>query len=181
MATPRPDGVFVSSVYNELKAYREAALNAIWRCDLYPVGMEREDIAKPETTSASSFAMIDESSVYIGIFAHRLGVVTRKELRYAQQKAGMPILIFLAEKQLNDEDVELNQDHARELEALKAELKRDHVTATFATVAELSEKVFRSLMDLCVKGTLTPRETAASPHRRMTEGEALPTTQRPSY
>ena len=47
----RPDGVFVSSVYNELKPYRKAALDAVWHARLYPIGMEREDIARPGTTT----------------------------------------------------------------------------------------------------------------------------------
>ena len=54
MATIREDGVFVSSVYNELKEFRRAALDAVWRCNLEPIGMEREDIAKPETTVEAS-------------------------------------------------------------------------------------------------------------------------------
>ena len=56
MPTRRPDGVFVSSVYDELKDYRKAALDAVWRCKLVPIGMEREDIAKPTTTVDASRA-----------------------------------------------------------------------------------------------------------------------------
>ncbi len=45
--TPRRLNVFVSSVYQELKEYRMAAIDVIWRCDLYPTGMDRLDIALP--------------------------------------------------------------------------------------------------------------------------------------
>src|SRR5690349_17482325 len=102
MATRRPDGVFVSSVYDELKDCRKAALDAVWHARLYPIGMEREKIARPTTTVYASRAMIDESSVYVGIFAQRYGRVTVEELRYAQQ-LGLPILAFFAEQQLNED------------------------------------------------------------------------------
>src|SRR5690349_16611111 len=46
MPTAHETNVFVSSVYQELVEYRRAALDAVWRCDLYPDGMEREDVAK---------------------------------------------------------------------------------------------------------------------------------------
>jgi hypothetical protein len=36
MATGREDGVFVSSVYDELITYRKEAIDAVWRCKLYP-------------------------------------------------------------------------------------------------------------------------------------------------
>ncbi|HEY1389165.1 MAG TPA: DUF4062 domain-containing protein [Ktedonobacterales bacterium] len=181
MATPRPDGVFVSSVYNELKEYRKAALDAIWRSYLYPVGMEREDIAKPETKSESSFKMIDESSVYIGIFAFRYGVVTVEELDYAQKKPGIPILIFLAENPLNDDDTESDPVRAQKLKALKDELQQQYVTATFQTPEGLGAKVLRSLVALREEGKLTPKEAVTSPHRRITEGETLPQPPAPFY
>jgi Domain of unknown function (DUF4062) len=98
--TRRPDGVFVSSVYTELRPYRRAALDAVWHARLVPIGMEREDIARPDTTLEASRKMLDEASVYVGIFAQRYGKVTIEELRYAQ-KLGLPILAFFAEQQLN--------------------------------------------------------------------------------
>jgi hypothetical protein len=72
--------VFVSSVYDELIEYRKAAIDAIWRCDMFPVGMEREDIAKPYSAAESSFEMTKQGAVYVGIFSHHYGELTAKEL-----------------------------------------------------------------------------------------------------
>jgi tetratricopeptide (TPR) repeat protein len=158
MAKRRPDGVFVSSVYTEFIDYRKAALDAVWRCKLVPIGMEREDIAKPGTTSESSEAMLDESSIYVIIFAQRLGKVTVEELRYAQRH-GLPILAFFAEEQLNDRDVKIDPAHAQEMAAIKAELRKNHTVATFRTIDELGSKVLRSLISLIRDGELAGNES----------------------
>jgi hypothetical protein len=63
MVVRRPDGVFVSRIYDERKDYRKTALDAVWRCKLVPIGMERDDIAKPTTKVDASRALLDESSV----------------------------------------------------------------------------------------------------------------------
>jgi len=174
MVMRRPDGVFVSSVYDELKDYRKAALDAVWRCKLVPIGMEREDIAKPATTSESSEAMLDESAVYVGIFARRLGVVTVEELRYAQGH-GLPILAFFAEEQLNERDVEPDPARAQELAAIKQELLAKHTVATFRTIEELGSKALRSLLALRDDGTLAATTTEQAPV------EQVPTPPAPYY
>jgi hypothetical protein len=160
------DGVFVSSVYDELQAYRRAAIDGVWRCDLRPIGMEREDIAKPTTTSAASRQMLDEAAVYVGIFAFRYGVVTAEELEYAEQRQ-LPILIFLAEAPLNAEDREENSSAAADLELLKAKVRERYQVASFRTPEELGVKVQRSLLELRDQGKVTStqaqRETIPHP------------------
>ena len=165
MATIREDGVFVSSVYDELIAYRKEAIDAVWRCKLYPVGMEREDIAKPETTSDASFKMLDESAVYVGIFAFRYGAVSAEELEYAEKRK-MPILIFLAETPLNDEDKEENSSSAQDLELLKAKVQKRYTVGYFRTPEELGVKLQRSLLELRDQGKVTSNEMQreAIPH-----------------
>src|SRR5581483_6431011 len=116
MANRRPDGVFVSSVYDELKEYRKAVLDAVWRAHLHPMGVGREDVAMPVTTSESTRHMLDDASLYVGIFAQRYGRLTIEELRYAQKRE-LPILVFFAEEQLNERDVEADPARAQELAA----------------------------------------------------------------
>jgi hypothetical protein len=175
MVTRRPDGVFVSSVYNELRPYRRAAIDAIWRAGFHPIGMEREDIARFETTTESSFKMLDESSVYVGIFAQRYGAVTIEELHYAQD-LGLPILAFIAEEQLNQRDVEPDPERAQALAAIKQELRDHYVVATFRTWQELGGKVLRSLHQLVEDGKL-----AAIHPTQQAPVERLPTPPQPYY
>jgi hypothetical protein len=157
MATVREDGVFVSSVYNEPIAYRTVAIDAVWRCKLYPIGMEREDIARPDTTSDTSFKLLDEASVYVGIFAIRYGAVIAEEFDDAEKRK-IPILIFLAESPLNENDKVENSSAAQDLEILNAKLKARYVVASFHTPEELGVKAQRSLLELRDQGKLTSNE-----------------------
>ncbi|HEY7021026.1 MAG TPA: DUF4062 domain-containing protein [Ktedonobacterales bacterium] len=174
MPTRRPDGVFVSSVYDELKDYRKAALDAVWHARLHPIGMERENIAKPGTTLESSRAMVEESSIYVGIFAQRFGRVTIEELRYAEEQ-GLPILAFFAEQQLNDGDVEHDPTRVEQLAAIKQELLDKHTVATFRTADDLGIKVLQSLLDLIREGKVAATESAQAPV------EQVPTPPEPYY
>jgi hypothetical protein len=169
-----PNGVFVSSVYDELKDYRKAAMDAVWRCKLMPIGMEREDIAKPTTKVEASRAMVEESSVYVGIFAQRYGAVTIEELRYAQE-LGLPILAFLAEEQLNERDVESDPIQAERLAAIKEELREKYIVGYFRTADELGVKVLRSLLTLRDEGKLSATEPTQAPL------EQVPTPPAPYY
>jgi hypothetical protein len=51
--------------------------------------------------------MLEESSIYVGIVTQRYGRVTSEELRYAEELR-LPILVYVAEKPLNDDDVEFD-------------------------------------------------------------------------
>jgi hypothetical protein len=163
--------VFVSSVYDELKDYRKAALDAVWRCSLYPIGMERDLIARPETPSAASLRLLDEATLYIGIFSQRLGRVTRDELRHAQTSQ-LPILLFVAEQALNERDQESDPARREEWETLKAELRREYQVATFTSLEDLKEKLIFSLLAQLQAGVLTTRVAAS---------EGLPQPPAPYY
>jgi tetratricopeptide (TPR) repeat protein len=166
--------VFVSSVYDELKDYRKAVFDAVLRANLHPIGMEWEDIAKPTTTSVASRGMLDESSIYVGIFAQRYGRVTVEELRYAEEQ-GLPILAFFAEQPLNEGDVELDTARAQELEDIKADLRAKYTVASFRTVEELGIKALRSLLALREAGALAASEASQAPI------EQVPTPPEPYY
>jgi hypothetical protein len=174
MSRRLPNGVFVSSVYDELKDYRKAAMDAVWRCKLMPIGMEREDIAKPTTKVDASRAMVEESSVYVGIFAQRYGKVTVEELRYAEEQ-GLPILAFCAEEQLNERDIESDPVQAERLAAIKEELREKYIVGYFRTAEELSTKVLRSLLTLRDEGKLAATESAETP------SETVPAPPAPYY
>ncbi len=178
MPTAHQTNVFVSSVYKELIPYRKAALDAIWRCDLYPLGMEREDYAMPYSISESSRHMVDEATVYVGIFSHRYGVVTAEELHRAQER-GIPILPFIATEPLNGQDQEPDPELARLLEKLKQELRDEYVVASFTSVEELGTKVYRSLVAMRDDGRLPPLESETKLSGR--DVAVIPTPPTPYY
>lgn len=162
MADDRTNGVFVGSVYDELKEYRKAAIDAIWRCKLHPIAIKFKDIAKPESTITAYLRMIDQAAVFIGIFGRRYGTLVVEGLRHAQ-KRGMPILIFLADASLNEGDVESDPGHAEDLDQLKDELRQTYTIASFHTSEDLGDKVFRSLSALHNEGKVhfdAPKQSA---------------------
>ncbi len=158
---PRRLNVFVSSVYQELKDLRAAAIDAIWRCDCFPIGMDRLDVALPYSPGDSSRKMVEEADIYIGLFSQRYGVITAQEYAWAVE-LGKPILIFDSDMPLNAMDRETNGDHVALLAALKQEFRERYVVASFHSAEELSKKLFESLT-LWQHEHLQPAATPAEP------------------
>src|SRR5262249_50370163 len=82
---PNPDGHsgLISSA--TLPRFRNAAIDAVWRCGLHPIGMEQGS-ARAEAASEVSHSWVRKADVYVGIFAHRYGETTEKELRWAEER-----------------------------------------------------------------------------------------------
>jgi hypothetical protein len=66
--------VFISSTGEDLKDYREAAIDVCNRRQLIPIAMEQFP-AMGARANEGSKRKLDESDVYVGIFAHRYGYV----------------------------------------------------------------------------------------------------------
>jgi tetratricopeptide (TPR) repeat protein len=161
-------------VYTELKDYRNAVFDAVLRANLHPIGMEWEDYAKPSATSVVSRGMLDEASIYVGIFAQRYGRVTIEELRYAEE-LGLPVLVFFADEPLNAGDVESDPHHAEKLAAIKEELRSKYTVAYFRTREQLGIKALQSLLALREEGKLSATSEGQAP------AEQVPTPPDPYY
>jgi hypothetical protein len=73
MSNPTPK-VFLSSTYVDLREHRLAAQKAIAHLGLISVGAE--DIgANPEESSGMTLKMLEECDFFIGIYAHRYGII----------------------------------------------------------------------------------------------------------
>jgi tetratricopeptide (TPR) repeat protein len=155
--TSRRD-VFVSSTTRDLEQHRQIVKDAVWRSNLYPLMMER-DVATMEDPVQYSLRLVDESEIYVGIFALRYGYVpedpernpdglsiTELEYRRAVERA-IPVLIFImAEDHLIKADyVETDPEKMVKLSRLKEELKAKHVVSFFNSPDDLSNKVFQAL------------------------------------
>jgi hypothetical protein len=149
----RQVGVFISSVYDGLEEYRQAAIEAVHNCHFSLIAMEYENTAKSGTIYESSQQMVEDADVYVGIFAGRYGEVTAEELKWAE-KRHIPRLIFWAKTRLNDADYEPDEEKMRQLAQLKAKLYKRNQVGEFSSPQELREKLYRSLVELRDQGQI---------------------------
>ncbi len=66
--------VFISSTSEDLRDYRQAAIDVCNRQQLIPIGMEHFQATGVDANEASK-RKVDESDVYVGIYAHRYGYI----------------------------------------------------------------------------------------------------------
>ena len=146
--------VMISSTARDLPKYREQVELACQRLDMVPRMMEHLS-AMAENAVEASLAMVDESDVYVGLFAHRYGhipegaqaSITEMEYDRAERK-GIPRLIFVIDEDapVRKKDIDTGEK-AEKLEALKKRLLEDNVVAFFDNPLDLSTKVFQSLVE----------------------------------
>jgi hypothetical protein len=148
--------VYLSSTLDDLRPYREAALEALRRAG-YIVKDSYKATAEP--TVEQCLSDIRESDIYVGVFAGRYGwrpdghdgkSITELEYREAV-KAGMRRFIFI--RPLEDcagkdlDSVKGDYDADTRLKALRAELQNGtgHTCALFTTPSDLALKVTQAL------------------------------------
>lgn len=121
--------VFVSSTYNDLKAERQAAVQAILLAEHIPAGMElfaAGDKSQWETICQ----WIDDSDVYMLILGGRYGTIdpesgksyTEKEYRYAMSK-GKPLFSVVASEDIIRKKVEAEGPDA--IETMRGDLLKE--------------------------------------------------------
>lgn len=66
--------VFVSSTYSDLVEYRDFVQKAIRQAGAEAIGME-DFGARDQRPLAESLTVVEESDVFVGIYAHRYGFV----------------------------------------------------------------------------------------------------------
>ena len=99
--------VFLSSTYNDLIEHRKAAHDALEQLGLHVIWMEAFG-ARPEESTKACLKEVEESNLFVGIYAHRYGYIpdgkdisiTEQEFDHAQ-KLGKPVFGFI-----------VNEDHA---------------------------------------------------------------------
>ena len=144
--------VFISSTYKDLKDYRREVWDALKKFDVAVRGME-EFGARTAAPLETCLAEVEQSDVYVGIIAYRLGSIdpeTKKpftELEYEKavdQKK--EILIHIADDDVAPFPQALGDDDTRtrkRLAAFKGKLRERHTIGTFSTPQDLVEKLSR--------------------------------------
>jgi hypothetical protein len=144
--------VFISSTFQDLSEHRRAVWQVLEGFNANVRGMEQFG-ARPEAALQTCLAEVEQSDVYVGIIAFRLGSVdaasgksfTQLEYEHARQ-IGKDILIYLADEQsakVRYVDVEVDPQQRERLNAFKATLKERHTVATFSSAEDLAEKLKR--------------------------------------
>ena len=146
--------VFISSTYKDLTNHRREVWNTLKSLGISVRGME-EFGARTTGPLATCLAEVEQSDVYVGIIAYRLGSIdqttqqpfTLLEYKKAAEQ-GKEILIYLADdgaacfaNDLMDQDPETRE----RLAAFKRTLRELHTVETFASPIDLAEKLSRDL------------------------------------
>ena len=150
--------VFISSTYNDLVDYREAAIETIRRFGWFSVAME-DFLSQDKRPKDLCIEEVKKCDLYVGIFAHRYGYIpkgdkqsiTEQEYRCALA-SDIECLIF-----------NINEDHPwpkkwidrgkneKLLLKLKEELKSNHSLSFFTNKDNLSSLLSASLAKYTVK------------------------------
>jgi hypothetical protein len=120
--------VFISSTYEDLAAHRQAVWQVLKDFNVAIKGME-EFGARTEGPLQTCLAEVEQSDVYLGIIAFRLGSIdnesdksfTQLEYEHALQ-AKKEILIYLADEQqalVHYGDIETDQIRQEKLKSFK--------------------------------------------------------------
>ncbi|MFY0629555.1 MAG: DUF4062 domain-containing protein [Flavobacteriaceae bacterium] len=147
--------VMISSTVKDLPDYRSMVMDACLRADTFPNMMEHLPAMDADAIEAS-LAMVDESEIYIGIFAHKYGYVpdghsisiTEMEYNRAVER-GIPKLIFIISDEVAVKPKDFDKgDAAEKLEKLKKKLKKNKVAGFFESPENLKGLVIQSLSEL---------------------------------
>ncbi|MEN0006066.1 MAG: DUF4062 domain-containing protein [Bacteroidota bacterium] len=164
--------VMISSTVKDLPAYRSQVQDACLRTDTFPKMMEHLPAVDADAIEVS-LKMVDESDIYIGIFAHKYGYIpegheisiTEMEYRRAVER-GIPILAFIIDDEVPVKPKDFERGAAAEkLEKLKNQLKRK-VVGSFTSPEDLRSLVIQSL-------SRTKKQLQAAEKEPINQGEAL--------
>ena len=146
--------IFVSSTYEDLKAYRDEVERSIIYMNQTIKGMEFFG-STPERPLDKCLQTVRECKLYIGIIGMRYGSVEEDsgksftELEYDEAvKNRIPVLIYILDENhpIASRFVDKGEG-AEKLEAFKSRLKKAHVVSSFTTPADLGKKVTQDLMN----------------------------------
>lgn len=146
--------VFVSSTYADLIEHRRAVIDTCLKAGFNPIAMEFFS-ADPRNATEACLDKIENSDVFIGIYAHRYGFVpkgsghsiTEIEFDYALQLK-RPCLCFVVDESFPWDDDLREPKALPKLRALKAKIDQTVIRESFTTPEDLALKVAHSLSRL---------------------------------
>ncbi|MFZ4526817.1 MAG: DUF4062 domain-containing protein [Chlorobium sp.] len=162
-------GVMVSSTFTDLKEHRAALIKLIDSSDFKSVVMEHDSAKSGVDVLGSSLQMVQDSAVYIGIIAKKLGQIPKCSIRNPRNvsitelefneavRLGRPILLFLmgAGHLVLESEIEGKPGNRKKLNAFRERAKKmgpdsevHRVYAEFNSLEEFKEKAAKAISDL---------------------------------
>ena len=145
--------VFVSSTFLDLQTHRKAIWETLASFDVNVRGMEQFG-ARTETPLQTCLLEVDQSDIYVGIIAFRLGSVepttgkSYTQLEYERAHSlSKAIFIYLIDEENARVPVKFidRGDALEKLESFKGILRERHTIDTFVDEADLARKLKRDL------------------------------------
>jgi tetratricopeptide (TPR) repeat protein len=150
--------VFISGTARDLPEHRKQVLDACLRQGMFPMMMEHLPANDAEAILAS-LNEVDESDIYLGVFAHRYGYVPKDnnpqqisitEMEYNRAvERKIPRLIFIIDKTHPLADFTINDidtgENAAKLERFKKYIEKENIVNFFKSPSDLRALVINSL------------------------------------
>jgi tetratricopeptide (TPR) repeat protein len=142
--------VFLSSTYLDLTEHRKAAHDALEQLGLHVIWMEAFG-ARPEDSTKACLDEVEESDLFVGIYAHRYGYIpdgkdisiTEQEFDHAK-KLGKPIFGFIVDDDFIWHQKNWEHDKKAKLDAFLSKVKKQPVEF-FTTPDNLANNVASSI------------------------------------
>jgi hypothetical protein len=172
--------IYLSSTYEDLKEYRDAAGRALRRLNHQVVGME-DYVASDERPLEKCLKDVARCQIYIGLFAHRYGFIPKEdnpeqmsitELEYREAtRLNKPRLIFLVDTKerwspSSMDAVTGEGDRGAKITALRAELEESKLASFFKSAEHLESLVTAATALHTQQAVASPRPKAAPPEPR---------------
>jgi|GEM_PF-576414 len=149
--------VFISSTYEDLKEYRQAAINAVLDYEWTPLAMEHF-LSIPKEPKTVCDDKIRECNIFIGIYAHRYGYIPKEQNKSITQQEyelakelGKDCLCFIVEEDFpwNPEFFEFEK--RQELKDFLDIVREKETLSFFGSVSDFKTKLSTSLGKLKAK------------------------------
>lgn len=145
--------VFISSTSRDLTVYRDAAIEVCNRLKLVPIAMEFFEAMSAGATSGSK-QKLEESNLYVGIFAHRYGyiedgynkAVTEIEFDHAG-KLNLDRLCFLVDPTYPWPPDAIDYKNNEQLQRFKSSIDKSLIRSQFTDVNDFKAKLLQSLVE----------------------------------
>jgi len=142
--------VFLSSTYNDLVEHRKAAHDALEQLGLHVIWMEAFG-ARPEDSKVACLKEVEESDLFVGIYAHRYGwipaneefSITEQEFNHAQ-KLSKPTFGFIVDDDFIWHQKHWEHDKKAKLDAFLSKVKTQPVEF-FTTPDNLAQIIAASV------------------------------------
>ncbi len=148
--------VFISSTFDDLEKHRKKVWEVLRKYDVNLRGMEQFG-ARTEKPLITCITEVEQSDVYVGIIACRLGSIdassgksyTQLEYERAHELNKEILIYFIDDKngEISPSSIDFGINHEK-LESFKSVLKDRHTIDTFKNEADLAEKLERKFKEL---------------------------------